>query len=77
MIKNPTINLLGWIGAMMVLIGYYLNAHQYISSWIIWIIGNGMVGAYSIHKNAYPTAAMSFIIMIASIYGYLSWSSSL
>ena len=72
--NNSIINLLGWIGAVMVLIGYYLNAHQYISSWIVWIIGNGMVGVYSINKTAYPTAVMSFTIMIANIYGYLTWN---
>ena len=71
--KSSAINLFGWIGAIMVLIGYYLNAHQHISSWVVWIIGNGMVGAYSIHKEAYPTATMSFVIMIANVYGYLSW----
>ena len=73
--NNSIINLFGWIGAAMVLIGYYLNANQYISSWIVWIIGNGMVGAYSIYKNALPTATMSFVIMIVNIYGYLTWSN--
>ena len=72
--KNLIINLFGWVGAMMVLVGYYLNAHQYISSWIVWIVGNGMVGAYSMYKTAYPTAVMSFTIMIANIYGYITWN---
>jgi hypothetical protein len=74
--NNSIINLFGWVGATMVLIGYYLNANQEISSWIVWIIGNGMVGAYSIHKNALPTAAMSFMIMIINIYGYSTWNNN-
>jgi hypothetical protein len=39
------------------------------------MVGNAMVGIYSIYKKAYSTAAMSFIIMIMNIYGYLRWLS--
>ena len=67
--------LLGWLGAGLVIFGYYLNANQNISSWVIWIAGNGAVGLYSIHKKAYSTAVMSFIIVIINIYGYLRWLS--
>ena len=65
--------LLGWLGAGLVIFGYYLNANQNISSWVVWIAGNAVVGFYSFHKKAYSTAVMSFIIMIMNIYGYLLW----
>ena len=29
---------LGWLGASLVLFGYYLNANQYISSWLVWVV---------------------------------------
>jgi len=29
--------LLGWLGAGLVIFGYYLNANQNISSWVIWV----------------------------------------
>ena len=32
-------------------------------------------GIYSIHKKAYSTAVMSFIIMVMNIYGYIQWVS--
>ena len=64
---------LGWIGALLVILGYYLNAQHHISCWPIWILGNALVGGYSIYKKAYPTAMMSLIILIMNIYGYLSW----
>ena len=67
--------LIGWLGAGLVIFGYYLNANEYILSWLIWMVGNAMVGIYSIYKKAYSTAAMSFIIMIMNIYGYLRWLS--
>jgi len=68
-------SLIGWLGALLVIFGYYLNANLYISSWVVWMVGNGTVGIYSIHKKAYSTAIMSFIIMIMNIYGYLRWLS--
>ena len=76
--NNPELlnwKLTGWLGAGLVIFGYYLNANEYILSWLVWLMGNAMVGIYSIHKKAYSTAAMSFIIMIMNIYGYLRWLS--
>ncbi len=67
--------LAGWLGAGLVIFGYYLNANEYIISWLVWMAGNALVGAYSIYKKAYSTALMSFIIMIMNIYGYIRWLS--
>ena len=64
---------LGWVGAGLVIFGYYLNANHYVSSWPVWIIGNLLVMFYSLQKKAYPTALMSFIIAIMNVYGYFKW----
>ena len=64
---------IGWLGALLVILGYYLNANAIISSWLVWMVGNALVGIYSIYKRAYSTAVMSFIIMVMNIYGYVSW----
>lgn len=71
--KNDTWKAIGWIGALFVIFGYYLNANQYSLSWIIWILGNLMVGMYSLIKKAYSTAIMSFIITLMNIYGFIKW----
>jgi len=63
----------GWVGAFLVILGYYLNAHMYASSWLVWIAGNALVAVYSWHKKAYPTAVMSVIILIMNIYGWMAW----
>ena len=65
----------GCLGAILVIIGYYLNANEYITSWIVWMVGNALVAFYSIYKKAYSTAAMSFVIMLMNIYGYMRWLS--
>jgi len=29
--------LIGWLGAGLVIFGYYLNANEYILSWLVWL----------------------------------------
>lgn len=64
---------IGWVGAALVIFGYYLNANLHNSSWVVWIMGNLLVMFYSLRKKAYPTALMSFIIAIMNVYGYFKW----
>ena len=47
------LKLIGWMGATLVIFGYYLNANEFLSSWIVWLLGNALVGIYSIYKKAY------------------------
>ncbi|MBH09994.1 MAG: hypothetical protein CMG74_06520 [Candidatus Marinimicrobia bacterium] len=75
LVSKLTWKYLGWIGAFLVIFGYYLNANEFTSSWLVWFTGNLFVGLFSIHKKAYSTAIMSFIIMVMNIYGYLQWAA--
>ena len=43
----------GWLGASLVIFGYYLNANEFTSSWLVWFAGNLLVGIYSLFKKAY------------------------
>ena len=78
MVKQNIIHMIwaisGWLGASLVIIGYYLNANEFISSWLVWFTGNLLVGIFSLYKKAYSTAIMSFIIMVMNVYGYLQWA---
>jgi len=71
--KNAVFEYLGWIGTALVLTGYYFNANLNPSSWILWIVGNFFIGLYCFKKEAHPTAIMSFILVLMSIYGYVNW----
>ena len=78
MVKQNIIHMIwaifGWLGASLVIFGYYLNANEFISSWLVWFTGNLLVGIFSLYKKAYSTAIMSFIIMVMNIYGYIQWA---
>ena len=67
-------HILGWVGAILILGGYYLNANMHTSSWLVWGVGNLLMGGYCFYKKAYPAAAMSFVLIILNVYGYLKWS---
>ena len=71
--ESKIIERIGWLGAVLVVWGYYLNANQHLSSWFVWIIGNLCIAGYSAHKKAWPTLVMSIIITIMNIYGWISW----
>ena len=66
-------HILGWVGAVLVLIGYFLNANMNPISWLVWILGNTVIGVYCLNKQAYPTAVMSFALVIINVYGYIRW----
>jgi len=71
---NAYYEAVGTIGALLVVLGYYLNANHYVSSWFAWIVGNLCVGVYCFFKKAYSTGVMSLVILLMNIYGYLKWT---
>jgi len=64
---------IGWGSIILIVLGYYLNANQMINCWVVWFVGNVLMGAYCCLKKTYPPAILSFAIAILNIYGYISW----
>ncbi len=65
---------LGWLGASLVLLGYYLNANKHQECWVVWVFGNVLMGLYCLNRGAFPAAAMSFAISAMNIYGLIMWT---
>jgi len=75
---NPTrlwleMHILGWVGFVLVIWGYYLNAEMSPNCWIVWGMGNLFIGKYCFDKKAYAAAVMSLVLIFLNIYGYFSW----
>ena len=68
-----SIEWIGWIATLVLLIGYYLNAKKLISSWLFWFIGNIIMLAYAILIESYSVAFLSVFLMGMNVYGYLCW----
>jgi hypothetical protein len=71
--EAKVIERIGWIGAVLVVWGYYLNANHCLSSWLVWIVGNLCIAGYSAYKKAWPTVVMSLIIAVMNVYGFFNW----
>ena len=67
------IEIIGWIGTGLILLGYYLNANKKTSSWITWFIGNISMLIYSLGINAWPQVVLAIVLIILNVYGYLNW----
>jgi hypothetical protein len=67
------INLLGWLATSLILLGYYLNAKQDTSSWIVWFVGNLCMLVYSIFISAWPQVGLAVALLCLNVYGYIEW----
>ena len=68
-----TSSILGWLGVILVLRGYYLIASKDYEAWIYWMVGNSLIGYYSYLIGALPTVVLSIVLIGMNIYGLLKW----
>ena len=66
-------DIIGWLGTVCILFGYYLNAKKLDMSWIVWFLGNLFMLVYSININASPQVLLAVVLMGLNVYGYLNW----
>ncbi len=65
---------IGWLGTILIMLGYYLNAQKYKTCFIIWGLGNIVFLVYSYLINAIPQLAVSVFVLGMNVYGYKQWS---
>ena len=65
--------ILGWTATALLLVGYYLNAKQYIYSWLGWLVGNSMMMIYAMLIQSYSVAFLSIVLVFLNIFGFYSW----
>ena len=70
------IELVGWLGFLFILTGYYLNAKQNINCFYIWGFGNILFMIYAFLISAPPQVAMSLFVLGMNVYGYNSWKKT-
>ena len=64
------INILGWVGTAMILLGAYLNAKgRSALAMAIWIIGDLIWIVYDVYINNFSHMTLSLIIIIINSYG--------
>ena len=65
--------ILGWTATALLLVGYYINAKQYINSWLVWRVGNSMMMIYAMLIQSYSVAFLSIVLVFLNIFGFYSW----
>ena len=70
-----SIEFLGWISFLFILIGYYLNAKLNKKCFYFWGIGNILYSLYGIYINAIPIIATSILVLAMNIYGFKNWNN--
>lgn len=64
------IELLGWLGTSLILLGYFLNAKaRYYAAMMVWIIGDIVWISYDVVREIYPHLALSSIVIFINVYG--------
>ena len=71
-----SVECLGWVATITLLVGYYLNAKKMICSWIVWLHGNGVMLIYALAISSYSVAFLSIALMLLNVYGYISWKQN-
>jgi len=71
-----SIEWVGWLATILLLIGYYLNAKKNIQSWIVWVVGNTTMLIYAFVIHSYSIVFLSFTLILLNVYGYISWKQN-
>ena len=70
------IELIGWVGFLFIIYGYYLNAKKYPICFYIWGIGNILFLSYAALINSFPMLFMSMFTFGMNIYGWSQWKKN-
>ena len=67
------IEVIGWLGFVGLIIGYFLNAKKSITCFYVWGLGNILMMIYAVMIDSNPQVATAFVVLLMNVYGYRSW----
>ena len=67
------IEIVGWLGFLLILFGYYFNAKKKLYCFYVWGFGNIVYIVYGYIIDATPIMAMSVFVLMMNVYGYYNW----
>ena len=70
------IELVGWVGFLFIISGYYLNAKKHPYCFYIWGVGNILFILYAALINSIPMFFMSIFTLGMNIYGWIQWNKN-
>lgn len=69
------IDIVGWIGTLLVLGGYLLNANKFhVQACALWIVGDIAWITYDTIRGIYPHLVLSLVIISINVYAMINLS---
>lgn len=64
------IEIVGWLGTLAVILGYWLNANgKLFPALVIWIVGDLIWIAYDLYREIFPHLGLCAFIIVINSYG--------
>ena len=70
---DRVIDIIGWLGFTLIIIGYFFNAKKKLYCFYVWGFGNLAYVFYGFVIDAFPMMAMSAFVLFMNVYGYMNW----
>ena len=70
---DRVIDIIGWLGFTLIIIGYFFNAKKKLYCFFFWGFGNLVYVFYGFVIDAFPMMAMSAFVLFMNVYGYMNW----
>ena len=67
------LEMLGYIAALISLMGVVLNAKKNIWCWAIWLVSNGFWIVYSAIEGDIPSVILWSMFSLFNVYGWIQW----
>ena len=67
--------ILGWVGALIAILGTWLNIQKSKYGFICWFVSNLTLVLVNIYFKSYSQAFLFFVYTIFAIVGYIKWNT--
>lgn len=67
------IDIIGWVGTILMFTGSIINIYKHIWCWPLWIIGGVLIIIQSISIGSYNIIALQLLYMPLNILGWMHW----
>ncbi len=74
-IKTKKLKIVGWIAAVLSLIGIMLNAYKIILCWPVWCVANIFWIYWATKKKEKAQIFLWIVFTLANLYGWFLWAT--
>lgn len=69
------VDIIGWSGTILMLIGSIINIYKHTWCWPIWILGGALIIIQSVMIGSWNIVTMQLAYMPLNLFGWYQWRS--